>query len=168
MLLNNNINIFQKICWDYCHAIYLLFLTCVACYKVAGDIQGSLFLISWKLFFHNDGHSVICNRSYRYIGQGWMLRSRSSVFSQRSRLSKGQKLTLHFFYCSSNFLPLNRCYSELGKCGFFPGYRVRYKQTFTVITSWCNVIHNRMTNVFDILPLISQSFNCKSLFVPQD
>ena len=34
----------------------------------------------------------------------------------------------------------------------------RYKQSFTVRTSLCTAIHNRMTKVLDILSLISQGF----------
>ena len=44
---------------------------------------------------------------------------------------------------------------------------LRYKQTFTVITWWWTAIHNRMANVFDILWLISWTFNCKSCLYPR-
>ena len=40
----------------------------------------------------------------------------------------------------------------------------------TVIASWCTTFHNRVTEVYDILPLITakpRKFNCKSLFEPQ-
>ena len=49
----------------------------------------------------------------------------------------------------------NSCNLELGKCGFSPAYRGvgGNKQTITIIASWCNAIHYRVTNVFVIITI---------------
>ena len=53
----------------------------------------------------------------------------------------------------------------------FPQLILWYKQTLTVIAAQCPAFHKRVTKVYDYLPFITaitQSLNCKNLFVPQN
>ena len=85
------------------------------------------------------------------------------IFQNKSFLSTLYCCLVYTMYILSK---IDLCYPELGKCSFSPKLSCGINKL--VITSWWTAIHKAftidLTNMFDILQFISQSFNCNCLY----